>query len=553
MRRFFFMTFLSPRLRTLALFVAIPAGLLFLSSGCKRSAPAASAAGAPQILHLGNSAEPADLDPQSITGRPEADVVRTLMEGLVTYDPQTLEPRPGQAERWDVSPDGLIYTFHLRADARWSNGESVTATDFVRSWQRMLTPSFGAEYAYNFYLVEGAEAFNRGQLTDFGQTGFKALDERTVQIALIDPTSYFLSLILHTSWNPVPIRTVEKFGGLARKGTAWTRAENYVGNGPFVLKSWKQNQKIVVGRSPTYWNREHVALDEVHLYATDNTDTEERMFRTGKLDITGALPLSKIETYRNEKSAALRVEPYLSTAYIRTNVTRPHLADPRVRRALALAIDRERLCQRVLHGTKFPAHSLTPPNTAGFTAAPGDIRYDLDAAKALLAEAGYPDGRGFPATEVLFPTSENGRIVMEAIQEMWRKGLGIDIRLLNQEWKVYLDSLNTLNFDLSWSAWVGDYVDPSTFLDLMTGTSGNNRTGWKNAAFDRLIEAARAESEPAKRHALFQEMETLLARDAPILPLYYYANVYLVNPRVRGWYPTLLDVHPLQAVSLAPE
>lgn len=534
---------------------SLATGLLALSmtgliSGCKKGGESTSTDGKRQVLHLGNSAEPADIDPQSITGRPESDIVRMVFEGLVTPDPQTLEPRPGQAERWDVSADQLTYTFHLRPGITWSDGQPVTARDFVRSWQRILTPSFGAEYAYNFYGVKGAEAFNQGKLTDFSQTGFQALDDRTVQITLIHPTSSFLSQLIHTSWTPVPIHVVEKHGGLDRKGSPWTRPQNFVGNGPFVLKSWRQNQKIILDRNPQYWDHMRVALDEVHVYATENTDTEERMFRTGQLDITRSLPLSKIDTYRQENSPALRIEPYLSTAYIRVNTTRPAFSDTRVRRALALALDRDRLCKRVLRDTKFPAHTLTPPKTAGFTPQPTEFRDDLNEAKALLAAAGYPDGKGFPPIEALFPTSDNGRVVMEAIQEMWRRGLGIEVRLLNQEWKVYLDSLNTLNYDLSWSGWVGDYLDPMTFLDLMTSASGNNRTGWKNPVFDRLVEAARTESNQEKRFALFQEMEALLSREAPVLPLYYNASVSLVSPRVKGWYPTLLDIHPLQAVSL---
>ncbi|MBL9208307.1 MAG: peptide ABC transporter substrate-binding protein [Opitutaceae bacterium] len=515
--------------------------------GCKPSTPAGSL----QVIHVGNSTEPADLDPQTVTGRPESDIIRTLIEGLVIPDPQTLEPRPGVAERWEVSSDGLTYTFHLRADALWSDRRPITSKDFVDSWKRMLTPALGAEYAYNLYVVAGAEDYHKGKVTDFAATGFQAPDARTVRITLDHPTSYFLNLLLHTSWYPVPLHVVEKFGGLARKGTAWTRAENYVGNGPFVLKEWRQNQKVIVARSPTYWARDRVKLDEVHLYATDNADTEERMFRTGQLDIARQVPLSKIDTYRAENPGVLKVEPFLATAYVRVNTKRPHLADPRVRRALALAIDREALCKNVLRATKFPARSLTPPGIAGFNP-PEGFADDLAAAKALLAEAGYPEGRGLPPVEALYPTSDNGRIIMEAIQQMWRKGLGIDARLLNQEWKVYLDTLNTLNFDVCWSAWVGDYADPMTFLDLMTTNSGNNRTGWSNADFDARVEQARRTAGLAPRQDIYRQLEEILARESPVLPLYVYSSVTLVSPKVVGRYPTSLDIHPFNEMSLAP-
>lgn len=537
---------MNHRIHLLTLLAASLAALAALG-GCKPSKPAGSL----QVIHVGNSTEPADLDPQTVTGRPESDIIRTLIEGLVIPDPKTLEPQPGMAERWEVSADGLTYTFHLRANAVWSDGRPITSADFVGSWKRMLTPALGAEYAYNLYVVAGAEDYHKGKVTDFAATGFQAPDARTVRITLAHPTSYFLNLLLHTSWYPVPLHVVEKFGGLARKGTPWTRPENYVGNGPFVLKEWRQNQKVIVARSPTYWARDRVKLDEVHLYATDNADTEERMFRTGQLDIARQVPLSKIDTYRAENPDVLKVEPFLATAYVRVNTKRAHLADPRVRRALALAIDREALCKNVLRATKFPARSLTPPGTAGFNP-PVGFADDLAAAKALLAEAGYPEGRGLPPVEALYPTSDNGRIIMEAIQQMWRKGLGIDARLLNQEWKVYLDTLNTLNFDVCWSAWVGDYADPMTFLDLMTTNSGNNRTGWSNADFDARVEQARRTAGLAPRQEIYRQLEEILARESPVLPLYVYSSVTLVSPKVVGRYPTSLDVHPFNEMSLAP-
>lgn len=534
------------RFAALALACLVP----WLPACKKKTDTTAAANGGAQVLHVGNSTEPADLDPQTITGRPESDIIRTLIEGLVIMDPVTLEPRPGQAERWDISPDGRVYTFHLRSGLVWSNGDPVTSADFVRSWQRMLTPALGAEYAYNLYVVAGAEDFHKGVLKDFAQTGFKAPDAHTVELTLKSPTGYFLSLLPHTSWSPVPIRTVEKFGGLERKGTAWTRPENYVSNGPFTLKSWRQNQKIVVTRNPRYWDQARVRLEEVHFYATESADTEERMFRTGQIHVCRQVPLSKIDPYRAQSPSPLRVEPFLGSAYVRVNVARAHLSDVRVRRALALAVNREQLCRAILRNTKFPGYALTPPNCGGFTPEKGLVRDDLPAAQKLLAEAGFPEGRGLPPIEVLYPTSDNGRVIMEAVQEMWRKGLGIDVRLLNQEWKVYLDSMNTCNYDVAWSAWVGDYPDAMTFLDTMTSDSGNNRTNWKNASYDQLVDRARATPDLAARVKLYQEMETLLAREMPVLPLYVYSSVSLVSPKVRGWNPTSLDIHPLQAVYL---
>jgi oligopeptide transport system substrate-binding protein len=501
------------------------------------------------VLHLGNYTEPADLDPQTVTGRPESTIIRALIEGLVTPDPRTMEPIPGVAERWEVSDDGRVYTFHLRSGARWSNGDPVTAHDFVASWKRMLTPSLGAEYAYNLFLVEGAEAYHRGELPDFAQTGFRVIDERTLRVELRNPTSYFLQLLLHPSWSPVPVKTVERFGGLARKGTAWTRAENYVGNGPFVLKEWRPNQVVVVAKSPTYWDRDRVRLDEVRFYPLESYDTEERMFRAGQLHVTASIPLNKIDRYREEQPEVFRSEPYLAAAYFRVQVKRPPLNDPRVRRALALALDRVSLAKNVLRGVKTPAYVLTPPGTAGFQPPP-QFSDNPDHARALLAEAGYPGGRGFPTIEILYPTSDNGRIVCEALQEMWRRQLGIDVRLHNQEWKVYLDSMNTENYQLAWSAWGGDYVDPMAFLDQLVTDGGNNRTGWSNVEYDRLLSDVQRVTHSAERLRLFERMEELIGEEVPVIPLYHHEQTYLARPEVKGWYPTLLHVHPLQYVWL---
>jgi oligopeptide transport system substrate-binding protein len=527
------------------LITGLTVGALLGGAGCAKSGDE-QAADKGNVFHLANGTEPADLDPQTVTGRPESNIIRTLIEGLVIPDAQTLEPRPGQAESWEISTDGLVYTFKLRPEAKWSNGDQVTAQDFVGSWQRILTPSLASEYAYNLFMVEGAEAFNKGELTDFSQTGFKALDGRTIQIRLRNPTSYLLSLMMHYSWHPVHLPTVDKFGGLTRKGTRWTRPENYVGNGPFVLTEWKPNQHILVTRSPTYWGE--VKLDGVQFYPIENADAAERMFRTGQLDATNALPLGKVDTYRDGQSDVLRIDPYLATAFFKVNVNRPQLQDPRVRRAIALSLDRVGLAKEVLRGVK-TAHYNFSPVMPNFTPEPA-FSDNAEEARRLLAEAGYPGGEGLPPIEILYPTSDSGRIVCEALQAMIRSTLGIDVRLYNQEWKVYLNSTVNRNYDIAWSAWIGDYVDPMTFMDMMVTDGGNNRTGWSSPRYDELIQLAQAEGDATKRNAYFAEMEALLGVEVPVIPLYSYTNAYLLSPAVKGWSPTLLDIHPFQEVWL---
>jgi oligopeptide transport system substrate-binding protein len=500
------------------------------------------------VIHLANGTEPSDLDPQIITGRPEANIVRALMEGLVTPDPETLAPRPGQAERWEISADGLVYTFYLRPNAKWSNGDAVTAHDFVGSYQRMLTPALASQYAYQLYLANNAEAYHRGEIEDFSEVGFKALDDLTLEITLDHPTSYFLNVLIHTSWYPVHLPTVEKFGGLERQGTRWTRPENYVGNGPFVLDEWIPNQHIDVVRNPHYWGAADVRLDGARFYPIENADTEERMFRTGQLDVTQALPLNKIDEYRANHQDVLQVDDFFVSAYYRVNVNRPALSDPRVRRALALAIDRTGLAEEVQRGTKTPAFSLTPP-LPNFQP-PIVFEDNLEKARALLAEAGFPNGEGLPEIEVLYPTSDSGRIITEALQAMWRNGLNIDVSLFNQEFKVYLQSMSNQDYDVAWSAWGGDYADPMTFLDTMVTDGGNNRTGWSNAEYDRLVDEVQTVLDPAQRMALFVQMEQIIGREVPIIPLYFYTSFYAKSTEVKGWHSTLLNIHPLQHVWL---
>ena len=512
--------------------------------GCGGNAPAAKG----NVLHIANGTEPADLDPQTITGRPASNIVRTLIQGLVSYHPENLKAMPGQAESWEISDDGLVYTFTIRADAKWSNGDAVTAHDFVRSYQRMLTPSLASEYAYQLYLLNHGEAYHKGEITDFTQVGAKALDDRTLELTLDHPTGYFLDVLNHASWKPVHIPTVEKFGGLDRKGSRWTRPENYVGNGPFVLKEWRPNQHILVDRSPTYWGAADVKLDGVKFYPIENADTEERMFRTGQLDVTRALPLSKIDEYRENHQEVLRIDDFLAAAYFRVNVTRPQLADPRIRRAIALAIDREGLAREIFRGTKFPAWHFAP-TMPGF-APPKTFEDNVAKAQALLAEAGYPGGEGLAPIEILYPTSDSGRIVCEALQAMLRSNLGIDVRLYNQEFKVYLETMQQISYDIAWSAWIGDYPDPMTFLDMNVTDGGNNRTGWSHARYDELVNEVQAVRDPQERAEMFYEMERILGEESPIIPLYFYTSVFVKSEEVKGWHPTLSDIHPFQHVWL---
>jgi len=347
------------------------------------------------------------------------------------------------------------------------------------------------------------------------------------------------------------VHVIEKFGGMARKGTAWTRPGNLVASGPFMLKEWRQQQLISVVRNPQYWDRAKVKLDEIHFLPVENQDTEERMFRTGQIEMTNELPVAKIDVYRRENPAALRTDPYLGLYFYRFNHTRPPLNDRRVRRALALAVDREALVKNVVRGGQRPAYAITHPETAGYTPL-ARLSGTVEEAKKLLAEAGFPEGRGFPKLELLYNTSQNHRLIAEAIQQMWRRTLGIDITLRNEEWKVYLDSTDALKYDLQRGGWIADYVDPHVFLEIWASKNLNNDTGFSNARYDALLEEAlRAPNEKA-RYDIYQKMDALLVEELPVLPIYYYTSVKALSPRVKGYNSTLLDSHPYKYISLEP-
>ncbi|MBW8780988.1 MAG: peptide ABC transporter substrate-binding protein [Verrucomicrobia bacterium] len=522
-----------------------------LLTGCGPRETRVAAGNRTQTIHIGNMAEPTDLDPQIINSLEDYKIVMNLMEGLTACRPKDCQPVPGVAERWEASPDGLTWTFHLRANAVWSNGDPVTADDFVYAYRRMLSPGLAAEYAYMLFSLQGAREFNTGKLADFTQVGVKAPDARTLVLSLAFPVPYLPSLVYHNAWYPVHRATIEKFGKIDQRSTLWTRPGNYVGNGAFVLSAWEPNQIIRLTKSPTYWDREAVRLQEADFYPIESSTTEEAAFRSGQLHATAQIPSEKIETYQKEHPDFLHQDTNLATYFYRFNVTKPPLNDVRVRRALSLAIDRQAIVERVVKGGQLPAFHLTPPNTAGYTA---NVTFheDVAAARQLLAEAGFKDGQGFPRLEILYNTTEGHRLVAESLQQMWRKNLGIDIGLYNQEAKVWNDTMRQGNYQIARYGWVGDYLDPSTFLELMTTGNGNNQTGWSNPEYDRLIDQARRTLDPARRFALYHQAEDLLMAEMPIMPIYFYVRNDLLLPCVKGWYGNLLDLHPLKGVYLEP-
>ncbi len=515
---------------------------------CERHDSRARRAARDGILLVGNGTEPKSLDPHIATGVTEHHLIMSLIEGLASEAPSGEDVVPGAAARWESNDTLDEWTFHLRPEGKWSNGDRVTAHDFVWAYRRILTPSLGGEYAAMLYLLKGAEAFNQGKSTDPESIGARAVDDLTLKLTLVGPTPYFPSMLTHYAWFPVHPPTILKHGRADTRASRWTHPGHFVGNGPFQLKTWRFKHMIEVERNPHYWDAANVKLNGIRFLPIDNIPAEERMFRDGQLHVTETVPLNKIEYWRDQQPESYYNNPYLAVYFYRFNVTRGPLRDKRVRHALSLAIDREAITRNITKAGQIPALSLTPP-VAGYTG-PDTVKYDPAEARRLLAEAGFSDPSSFKRIDILFNVSEAHKTIAEAIQQMWKKNLGIEVGLNSQDWGVYLDAQQRLDYDVSRAAWTADYPDPMTFLDMWTTGNGNNMTGWASPEFDALIAKARTVRDTADRFAVLRQAESLFLDDLPVIPLYVYVRNYLVSPMVTGWEPKLLDSRPWKHIGL---
>jgi oligopeptide transport system substrate-binding protein len=518
-------------------------------TGCKRRETPVQIGNREQVLHRNAGSEPQDLDPQTTTGSVESQIQDALFEGLVAWHPDNTDPYPGAAERWEISEDGKIYTFHLRPTAKWSNGDPVTAQDFVFSYQRLFSPALSAPYAYMHYVIKNAEAYTKGEIADFDKVGVKAVDDYTLQFTLNDATPYFLRLVRDRSAYPVHPPTILKFGNIDDRNTKWTHTGNLVSNGPFMLEFWQTNRKVKTVKNPHYWDAEMVRLKEIHFYPIEDMTSEERAFRTGQLHITKETPSERIKYYQENHPDQIRLEPWLGTYFYELNTTQPPLDDVRVRQALAMALDRTEIVNYVCKAGEPAAYSLTPPDTAGYTAR-AKVEYNPEKARKLLAEAGYPNGEGFPKLEILYNTHKAHMGIAEVIQQLWIEALNIDVQLLNMEWKTYLAMKQEHKYEIARASWIGDYIDPSTFLEMYITDGGNNNAGWSNKEYDALLKSAAAEMDQEKRYEYFQQAEEILMTEVPIIPIYNYRNKALVHPAVKNWKPNPLDRHPYKYVYL---
>lgn len=631
-----------------------------------------------------NGTEPKTLDPHSMTGEPEHRIADGIFEGLTRLEARNLRPAPGVAESWDVTPDGKTYTFHLRRDARWSDGRPLLAEDFTYAWRRLQAPETAAEYAYIMHMVRYAEAVNTHQaqaeqlegpilkaldelaaqhtanvpaaaLREFSRKqnldavlkgtpnpalrafllrkpgelptselpqlrselaregarrrelhreakqhfgvdgGVFAKDPHTLVVELVAPTPYFLELCSFYPSFPLPRRTIEAKG----QSRNWFVPGKLVSNGPFNLASWRVGDRIRLERSETYWGRKEVRLQSVDILPVENATTSLNLYLTGDVDWLPSNSFPQDLGPDLKKRPDFYKNPALIVYYYRINCTRKPFTDARVRKSLNLAIDRLQITRDVMGMGQLPADHFVPPGIHGYQPPASGLRYDVAEARKLLSEAGFPDGRGFPKFGILYNTLESHKKIAEVIADQLRRNLNLDVSAYNQEWQSYLQSTRSLDYDVARAAWVGDYEDPNTFLDLWITNGGNNQTGWGNLVYDRLMEAAsnveaflnspqflldhakhpgelrrladatrgseeaavRLQSLGALRMRLLAEAEAILIGDEqPIIPLYFYTINGMVKPRVKGFYtqlegdadapprPNLRDFHPVRDI-----
>jgi oligopeptide transport system substrate-binding protein len=518
------------------------AAALALAAGCSRQKP-------PADLTIINGAEPESLDPAIVVAQADLRVVQGLFEGLTRLDPQTARPVPGLAQTWEISPDEKIYTFHLRTNLRWSTGEAITADDVVYSWLRALDPKTACDYAGQLFYIRNAEEFNAGQVKDPSSVGVRAPDKLTVRVELKSPTAFFLDLCAFPTLSVVPRRMIEKYGD------RWLMARPLPSSGAFELAIWRLNDKIRLIKNSRYWDATNTQSEIIDILPVGSANTALNLYERGQADIVWDKEL--VPAHLADvlvKRADFHAFNYLGTYFVRFNVTHKPFDDARVRRALALAVDKERIVRKITKAGELPASHLVPAGTVNYTS-PAGLGHDPELARKLLAEAGYPGGKGFPHIEYLFNAAAGGgdkiheNIAIE-LQQMWRDELGIQMDLRQVETKVFWGCQSRLDYQLSRSSWIGDYDDANTFLGMFTSGDGNNRTGWKNDRYDALIRAANAQTDVRQREKNFQQAETLLVRDeVPIIPLYFYVGInYFDTNKVQGIWQNLIDEHPLQAI-----
>ncbi|MFV4743327.1 oligopeptide ABC transporter substrate-binding protein OppA [Citrobacter portucalensis] len=486
-----------------------------------------------QTLVRNNGSEVQSLDPHKIEGVPESNINRDLFEGLLISDVDG-KPSPGVAEKWE-NKDFKVWTFHLRKDAKWSDGTPVTAQDFVYSWQRLANPNTASPYAsylqYGHIVNIDDIIAGKKPVTDLG---VKALDDHTFEVTLSEPVPYFYKLLVHSSVSPVPRAAVEKFG------EKWTQPANIVTNGAYKLKDWVVNERIVLERNTNYWDNAKTVINQVTYLPISSEVTDVNRYRSGEIDMTyNNMPIELFQKLKKEIPNEVHVDPYLCTYYYEINNQKAPFNDVRVRTALKLALDRDIIVNKVKNQGDLPAYSFTPPYTDGAKLVePEWFKWSQEKrneeAKKLLAEAGYTAEK--PLTfDLLYNTSDLHKKLAIAAASIWKKNLGANVKLENQEWKTFLDTRHQGNYDVSRAGWCADYNEPTSFLNMVLSDSSNNTVHYKSPAFDKLIADTLKVTDEAQRSELYSKAEQQLDKDSAIVPVYYYVNARLVKPWVGGY------------------
>jgi oligopeptide transport system substrate-binding protein len=509
----------------------------------------AQPASAQAIYHRGNSADPETLDPHKTSTVYEAHILRDLFEGLVIHNGQG-EIVPGAAESWTTSKDSTVHTFKLRADAKWSNGEPVTASDFVFAWRRIMDPQTGAKYAKILFAIKNAEAVNKGKAKP-EDMGVKAIDATTLEVTLERPTPYFLELLSHQTALPLNEAAVTKFG------TNFVKPENWVSNGPYVLRDFVPGSLIRTVKNPSFHDAANVAINEVRFYPTKDTAAAIRRFEAGELHSNDDLPADQIQALTKKFGDQIKLAPYLGTYYLAVNTTKPPFDDVRVRQALSMAIDREFLAEQIWGRTMVPAYAFVPPGIgnygepayADYKETPAEEREEQ--AKVLLAEAGFGPDKPLKV-EIRFNMTDNNRATVVAIAEQWKK-IGIETTQIHTDAKTHFAHLRDGgDFDVARAGWIGDYSDPQNFLFLLESDAvGLNYARYKNLDYDDLMRKAATETDAEERTKVLFAAETIFMRDLPYIPVLYYGSKNIVSRKLKGWSTNLKDVHPTRFLSIS--
>ncbi|HZD54411.1 MAG TPA: peptide ABC transporter substrate-binding protein [Woeseiaceae bacterium] len=520
-------------------------GAILLSAGC--GGPERESAGVANVLNRSLGADPESLDPHKSRSMQAGDVQRDLGEGLTGYSEEG-ELEPCAAESWEISADGRTYTFHLRPEARWSNGEHVTAADFLYSLRRLVDPATAAFYSQSVIGIQNARDILAGE-KPAAELGVSAPERLTLVIRLDNPIPYFLALLTHPSMFPVYEASVEH-------AAIHAHPEDFVSNGAYRLARWEVGSFIELERNEFYWDNGHTTVDRVRWHVTTEPRAELNRYRAGEIDITASVPSEAFAKLRKERPAELKVAPRLGVYYYGLNLSRPPFKDNRLlRQALSMAIDREVLAEIVGRGEK-PAYSWVPPGVDNYDP-PRFPFADLSpeerhaAARNAYSRAGY--SREHPAKiEIRYNTSETHQRIALAVQSMWREVLGVETTLINEEFHVLLSNMQAMKVtEVFRSSWTGDYDDANTFLDVLTSDASSNMTGYASDEYDSMMRRAAQETDPTLRRLYMEEAERVLLADDPVIPLYFYVSKHLVSPRVQGWEDNVLDYHYSQHLGLA--